>query len=236
MINSLMLASSSQDRLNTWKQELNDFVSTSLLVDKLGSLRDEIIRTKPQVLLLDFDLLVSNGSNDVAGLRRLCVETRTIIMHNGISENLEWELLKAGIRGCCQNDLAPKILKHAVTAVQKDELWIRRTLASRLIDELGKTTSKNKAYRAALGLLNTLTQREFDIATRVGNGESNKQIAQACEITERTVKAHLTSIYFKLSVSDRLNLALVMSSDNRSALLHSDSLLNGGSRVNDSKL
>jgi DNA-binding NarL/FixJ family response regulator len=80
------------------------------------------------------------------------------------------------------------------------------------------------------------TQREFDIATRVGNGESNKQIAQACDITERTVKAHLTSIYFKLSVSDRLNLALVMSSDNRRAILHSDSLLNGGSRVNDSKL
>ena len=66
-----------------------------------------------------------------------------------------------------------------------------------------------------LGLLNKLTHREYDIAVRVGNGENNKQIAKSCGITERTVKAHLTEVFQKLGVTDRLNLALVLSADDR---------------------
>lgn len=229
MIN-LILASSNENRLALWKRGLKDFVSNTLIIDRLDTLRDDVVRIKPQVLLLDFDLL---GSNGIVDLRRLCVETKTIVMSGDISEDIEWELLKAGIRGCCRNDIKSDLLKQVVVAVQDGELWVRRTLTCRLIDELGKTTSKNKAYRATLGLLNTLTQREYDIAVRVGNGESNKLIAISCEITERTVKAHLTEIYLKLGVSDRLNLALALSADNRSALANSDNHFNGGSRVND---
>lgn len=247
-MNNLILASSNEDRLASWKRGLSDFVSTTLIidrliVDRLDTLRDDVVRIKPQVLLLDFDLLGLEGSNNVASLRRLCVEVKTIILSGSISEDLEWELLKAGIRGCCPNDAKPKFLKQIVEAVKGGELWIRRTLTCRLIDELGKTTSKNKAYRATLGLLNKLTQREYDVAVRVGNGESNKQIARSCSITERTVKAHLTGIFLKLGVTDRLNLALVISADNKNFLSNSDSPLSdsldqpkllGGSRFNDS--
>ncbi|MCG6933004.1 MAG: response regulator transcription factor, partial [Gallionella sp.] len=131
---------------------------------------------------------------------------------------------KAGVRGCCPNDLKPQDLKQVVLTVQQGELWIRRRLTSRLVDELGKTTSKNKAYRSQFGLLNHLTQREFDIALRVSKGESNKQIAQECSITERTVKAHLTEVFQKLGVTDRLNLALFMSADIRSGINFENSL------------
>jgi len=227
----LIIASSDQNRLATWKRGLGDFAITSLAIDKssidrLDGLRNEVLRIKPEVLLLDYDLLGVNAANGAASLRRVCSETKTIIMAGDISENLEWELVKAGVRGCCNNDVQPQILKQAVEAVLKGELWIRRSLACRLIDELGKTTSKNKAYRATLGLLNKLTQREYDIAVRVGNGENNKQIAQACGITERTVKAHLTEIFQKLEVTDRVNLALVLSSDLDGGLLDLDISLN----------
>jgi two-component system NarL family response regulator len=53
-----------------------------------------------------------------------------------------------------------------------------------------------------------LTPREREIATLVGCGNSNKQIAHSLAITERTVKAHLSEIFRKLSISDRLTLAL----------------------------
>ena len=227
----LILASSDQGRLNSWKQGVGDFANTSLvidrlIIDRLDTLRDDVLRIKPEFLLLDYDLLGMNASNGAASLRRLCSETKTIIMARDLSENLEWELVKAGVRGCCNIDIQPQILKQAVMAVQKGELWIRRSLACRLIDELGKTTSKNKAYRATLGLLNKLTQREYDIAVRVGNGENNKQIAQACGITERTVKAHLTEIYQKLEIADRVNLALVLSSDHAGGMVDLDISLN----------
>jgi DNA-binding NarL/FixJ family response regulator len=231
MTNNLILASSNPDRLNSWKEGLGDYSTTSLIIDRsiidrLDKLRDEVVRIKPEVLLLDYDLLGLNASNGSASLRRLCSVTKIIIMTDDISENVEWDLVKAGVRGCCQNDIPQKFLKQAVMAVQQGELWIRRSLACRLIDELGKTTSKNKAYRATLGLLNKLTQREYDIAVRVGNGENNKQIAQACGITERTVKAHLTEIYQKLEITDRVNLALVLSSDYGDGLIDLDISLN----------
>jgi len=231
MTNNLILASSYLDRLDSWKEGLGDYSNTSLIIDRLkidrlDTLRDDVVRIKPEVLLLDYDLLGLNASNGSASLRRLCSEAKTIIMTGVISENVEWDLVKAGVRGCCQNDIPQKFLKQAVMAVQQGELWIRRSLACRLIDELGKTTSKNKAYRATLGLLNKLTQREYDIAVRVGNGENNKQIAQACGITERTVKAHLTEIFQKLEITDRVNLALVLSSDYGDGLIDLDISLN----------
>ena len=245
MNNNLILASSNTERLAFWELGLSDSACTPLLIEKLEMLHAEVDRIKPRVLLLDFDLLGDNGSTGAISLRRLCAETQTVILSGSISEDMEWELVKAGVRGCCQNDIKPESLKQVVAAIQEGELWIRRTIAGRLIDELGKTTSKNKAYRATLGLLNKLTQREYDIAVRVGNGESNKQIAQACGITERTVKAHLTEIFIKLGVADRLNLALVLSADNRMALANSDKSTNtnplqykplGGSRVDDNNL
>lgn len=211
MMNNMIIASSRQSRLSSWREGLDGFVNTALVVDKLATLNNEVIRIRPNVLLLDFDLV---GSNSLLGLRNICAETKTIVI-GAISEEMEWELLKTGVRGCCRSDSDPKFIRQVVEAVQQGELWIRRTLTCRLIDELGKATVKNKSYQTSLGLLNKLTQREYDIAIRVGNGENNKQIAKACAITERTVKAHLTEVFQKLGVTDRLNLALVLSADEK---------------------
>lgn len=212
MMNNMIIASSRQNRISSWKAGLDGFVNTVLVVDKLTTLSNEVTKLRPKVLLLDFDLV---GSNSLLSLRTICAETRTIVI-GAISEEMEWELLKAGVRGCCRGDSDPKFIRQVVEAVQQGELWIRRTLTCRLIDELGKTTVKSKSYQTSLGLLNKLTQREYDIAIRVGNGENNKQIAKACAITERTVKAHLTEVFQKLGVTDRLNLALVLSADEKS--------------------
>lgn len=239
---NIILASSHQDRHASWMKGLEGIVCTISIVDKLDILEDEVVRIKPQALLLDFDLFGLNCSKSAAILRGICSEAKTIVMNGGLSEEVEWELLKVGVRGCCRTDAKQEYLKQVVMAVHNGEMWIRRSLTSRLLDELGKASSKNKAYRATLGLLNNLTQREYDIAILAGNGDSNKRIAQACAITERTVKAHLTEIYHKLGVPDRLNLALALSADNRSATPNSDRTANddisrqmrlGGSRFND---
>lgn len=215
MVDNLILASPCQIKLSAWRRGLEGFACTA--VNELDALQLDVVRIKPQILLLDFDLLGLDGSNGVASLKRLCAETKTVILSSALTEDMEWELFKAGARGCCRNDAKPEFLRQVVVAVQQGELWIRRSLACRLLDELSKTATKNKAYRSSLSLLDKLTQREYDIAVRVGNGESNKQIAKACSITERTVKAHLTEIYIKLSINDRLNLALILSADNRHA-------------------
>jgi DNA-binding NarL/FixJ family response regulator len=215
MKNKLMLASAYEDRLAVWKQGLSGFDSTTTITDKLDMLSDDVVRVKPHLLLLDFDLLGLNGSNGTADLKRLSTETKIVVLSGSISEDAEWELFKIGVRGCCSHDIKPDQLSHVVVAVQEGELWMRRTLTRRLLDELGKSTEKNKAYRPSLSLLDKLTQREYDIAVRVGKGENNKQIAEACAITERTVKAHLSEVFQKLHINDRLKLALILSADGR---------------------
>ena len=168
------------------------------------------------MLLLDFDLLKLDDLNCLDILKKLCTVTKVIVLSGNITEDVEWGLLSSGVRGFCLSDSKPQLIKQVVKAVQRGELWVRRTLTSRLLDEFGKASSQNKTYQPSLSLLNNLTQREFDIAVRVGNGECNKQIAKACGITERTVKFHLTKVYQKLGIFDRVNLALILSAGNNS--------------------
>jgi len=213
MKHNLIIAGPDRQKNMSWQQHLNGFDRTCIDSDKFELLWDNLARIKPEVFLLDFDLLKLDRLNVAINLNRLCSETKVIILSDNISEDMEWELLMAGVRGFCSNNIRPRFLRQAVIAVQQGELWMRRSLTRRLSDELGKTTSINSTYGTTPELLNNLTQREFDIAICVGNGESNKKIAQSHAITERTVKAHLTGVYHKLGISDRLNLALIIAAN-----------------------
>lgn len=180
-------------------------------VESFGLLRDDLVRIKPQILMLDHDLPGLDSPMGIADLKKLSPETKIVILSRALSDETEWELFKAGVRGCCKKDIEPKQLDSVIVAIQQGELWIRRTLTCRLLDELGIIAlEKNQIKQAASDLLANLTRREHEIATLVGNGESNKQIAQRLAITERTVKAHLTEIFRKLDVADRLKLALIV--------------------------
>lgn len=206
----ILLASSSEEAFVSWKRGVSDFAPVHCIT-KLDLLKDELARVKPQILLLDHDLPGLDGPSVVSDLMKLSAETKIVILGGALSDEAEWGLFKAGVRGCCPRDIEPKQLKSVVMAVQQGELWIRRTLTCRLLDELGLIIrEKNQIKLAASNLLVNLTQREHEIATLVGNGESNKQIAQRLSITERTVKAHLTEIFRKLDVADRLKLALIV--------------------------
>jgi DNA-binding NarL/FixJ family response regulator len=206
----ILLASSSPDRLSVWKQGVRGFSHISC-VGSFDLLRDKIVRSKPQILLLDHNLPGLDGPSHIADLKKLSPQTRIVILSRALSDETEWELFKVGVRGCCKKDIDPKQLVSVIAAIQQGELWIRRTLTCRLLDELGMIElEKNQIKQAASDLLANLTRREHEIATLVGIGESNKQIAQRLEITERTVKAHLTEIFRKLKVADRLKLALIV--------------------------
>lgn len=206
----ILLASASQDDLHRWEQGVRDlfpvFCSTHL-----ESLRSELVRLKPSILLLDHDLPQLNGPNGISALMRLNPETKVIIVSYPISDEAEWALFRTGVRGVCRRDIEAEQLKSVIVAVQQGELWIRRTLSWHLLNELVTITQEKTKIKQAIGeLLANLTQREYEIATLVGNGETNKQIARRLAITERTVKAHLTEVFRKLDIADRLKLALIV--------------------------
>jgi len=223
----ILLASSSQDIIARWKQRMRGY-SDIYCVDNLDSLRDELARNKPAILLLDHDLPKLSGSRGVATLIKVSPETRILILSDVISEESEWELFKVGVRGCCHKDIDTKPLVYIVNAVENGELWIRRSITCRLLDELGIISLNNNIKQIASDLLSNLTQREQEIASLVGAGESNKKIANRLAITERTVKAHLTEIFRKLNIEDRLKLALIITGSlDRSDQSYIDPILPG---------
>ena len=131
----ILLASSSQENLSRWEQAVCGlapvFCSTHL-----DSVRGELVRIKPQTLLLDHDLLKLDGPNGISGLMKLNPDTKVIILSSLISDEIEWDLFRTGIRGCCRGDIEPDQLKTVVETVQQGELWIRRALSWRLLNEL----------------------------------------------------------------------------------------------------
>ena len=177
---------------------------------------DGMKQIKPEVLLLDHDLPQLKGAQGIIALRESSPKTKIVMLSGPTTDDEEWKFFRAGVRGCCRSDISPESLKTLVTAVQRGELWIRRSLTYRLLDQLSHTPNiKNENARSSLGLLSSLTRREHEISMQVRDGGSNKQIAKTLEITERTVKAHLTGVYRKLGVMDRLKLAKILSDDQR---------------------
>lgn len=230
--NHVLLASVYNERLLCWGKGLEGSVE-AVYLKNLADLRVELKRVQPDVLLLDYDLPGLEGVQGVVGLRKLSKDTKIVMLSEPISDDEEWNFFRAGVRGCCRNEINSQSLKTLVKAIQQGELWIKRTLTHRLLDQLSNSINNKdnkESDRSCLGLLSSLTRREYEISLQVRNGGSNKQIAQSLEITERTVKAHLTGIYRKLGVVDRLKLAIVLSGDKRQARRDTSSrkVLNAG--------
>jgi DNA-binding NarL/FixJ family response regulator len=214
-VDNLMLATACKVKLARWKEGLQG-VGHLFHIDKISHLRKVLVRLKPEVLLLDHDLPKLDGVRGVFELRKLCPETKIVMLRGSATEDDEWTMFKAGVRGCCADDIEPSSIVTLVEAIQKGELWIRRTLTHRLLEELKEKQRRNPgAAESSLSLLNNLTYREYEIAVLIGNGDSNKEIAHSLDIAERTVKSHLTLIFRKLNVTDRLKVALILTEEKR---------------------
>lgn len=206
----ILLASANGAIISRWRQGLPDFSSIHS-VHNFVSLTGKLLTSTPEILLLDYELPGLDNLRSILEILNLRKEIKIVVFSPELSNDVEWQLFKVGIKGCCRNNIQPEQITRIINVVLQGELWIRRTLTNQLLNELVKVTrEKNRVEQAVNDLLENLTRREYEIATLVGRGESNKRIAQQLAITERTVKAHLTEIFRKLHISDRIKLALII--------------------------
>lgn len=186
-------------------------------VSERAALEQTLACQKPSVLLLDLGLPQLGGIAGVCAIQRLSPSTKIILLTNVPNDEEEMRALKAGVKGYCNRDTGPLLLRKAVDVVGKGEIWIERKVVSHLLEELTSAT-EGQQIDAPLqpdNLLDCLTSRERQVAQLVGGGLCNKDIANHLNISERTVKAYLTSIFRKLNISDRLHLALLIVNYNR---------------------
>jgi len=175
---------------------------------------------RPFVLLLDLALLPPEGIGSISAIQRLSPSTKIILLSSVFEEKEAIRALKSGARGVCLKDIEPSMLKKAIEVVQKGEVWVGRKIISHLLSEVVSLTESGQKDSPNLPevCLDYLTPREFQIAKMVGNGAHNKEIARRLNISEKTVKAHLTSIFNKLEIPDRLRLGLFIANHNRNSV------------------
>lgn len=115
----------------------------------------------------------------------------------------------AAARGYCNTHAVPLLLRRIADVVAQGGLWIGESLMQRLL----RATAQLPVPPAVPGVRpwdDGLTARERQVALAVAAGAANKEIARQLDITERTVKAHVSALLEKLGVRDRLQLALVV--------------------------
>jgi two-component system nitrate/nitrite response regulator NarL len=172
---------------------------------------EEIESNSHNVVVLGQEITSVGVLEAVAELSPASTETHVIIVDTPpLAEADQVALFKLGVHGFCHRDISADLLVKAVESVVNGELWMQRSLITRIIDELTRGSAAGKAGNSLPGgsVIDCLTPRELEVARMVRKGGNNKTIARKLDISERTVKAHLSSIFRKLNIENRLHLAI----------------------------
>lgn len=168
---------------------------------------------KSQLAKQSFDLVLLHRSlvelASIAEIRSLYPACRLFLLSDDPQHEEGLAFLKAGIVGYGNTYISAELLKDAVHIITSGGVWLGQKVIHQLILELHRNANE-AAIEDLLEKLSLLTRMERRVAELVAKGETNLKIAADLEISERTVKAHLTSIYEKLHVGNRLSLALLM--------------------------
>ena len=160
---------------------------------------------QPDILLLDLNMPGLSGLEVAKQLQTAKCKTKIIALTIHDSDNYVLELLKNGALGYLLKDVEPSVLIKAIHVVNEGNACVYPKLAERLFGGIGETDDVNEKAREMWreSRSERLTSREMDVLECVAKGFNNQDIAKALNVSEKTVKNHLTNIFRKLNVNDR---------------------------------
>jgi DNA-binding NarL/FixJ family response regulator len=179
------------------------------VVGEAATGRDAIRLTaelKPDVLLIDLLMPVTPGLEVLREVARLSPHVRSLVLTASVGQGDVFEALRVGARGVLLKDSATHLLFKSIRVVMDGQYWVGRESVGGLIEKMraGRGPTPPAANAASFGL----TPREVEMVSAVVAGSSNSDIAAQFAISQKTVKHHLTNIFDKLGLSNRLELAL----------------------------
>jgi len=118
------------------------------------------------------------------------------------------QAVRLGAVGLVPKERDPEVLLEAITKVAAGEVWLDNLLVASVLSEMTRRPRSSTPLDPETIKMKSLTAREREIITLIGQGLKNQTIADRLCISEATVRHHLTSIYGKLTVGDRLELAI----------------------------
>lgn len=162
---------------------------------------DNLEKYDPEVLLLDINMPKMNGIEVLKKMKEIKSSVKVLILT--VHNELEYLMnaVDIGVEGYIMKDSESSELKKAIRAVRDGESYIQPSLIPNLNHQLlNRDVDKDKVA--------SLTNRELEVLVQVANGMFNKEIATNLNISERTVKNHISNIFKKIDVSDRTQAAV----------------------------
>lgn len=168
---------------------------------------------RPDVILLDLNLEEDGDPRTLSGIelipkfREVSPDSKVIVVTGLRDFEAHRSAIGHGAKGLVLKKHAIEQVARAIHQVYDGDVWFNRTLMWEVIEGMARAKAVKAADPEAAKMA-TLTQREREVILKVGEGLKNKAIAARLFIAEVTVRHHLTEIYSKLGVSDRLELVI----------------------------
>jgi DNA-binding NarL/FixJ family response regulator len=162
---------------------------------------------EPDIILMDLHMPILDG---VAATRRLQSSQpsiKVIVLTTFDDDEDVFEGLRAGAVGYLLKDVPSEKLIEAIRGVARGESFLEPSIVNKIVAEFARLSPQRTS--SSQPLTEPLSERELEILRLLGQGASNKEIADHLVITVGTVKNHLTNIMAKLSVRDRTQAALI---------------------------
>jgi len=185
-------------------KQLLEFDGQIEVVGEVGDGEECLLRLpviKPEILLLDINMPKKNGIEVLQEIKKRNIPVKVIILtvHNEIDYLLR--AVDIGVNGYILKNAESAELKKAIMAVANGESYIQPNLIPSLNSRLlSRDSDKEK--------IESLTKRELEVLIQLSNGMFNKEIATTLNISERTVKNHISNIFKKIEVNDRTQAAV----------------------------
>ena len=164
-------------------------------------------REQPQVILLDLDLGSDSGLECLPRLHQAAPAARVLVLTGLRDPEIHQQAVRLGAAGVVVKDKAADSLLKAIERVHAGETWLDRVTTANLLAELSRGQRSSVADPDQTRIA-SLTSREVEVVALITEGLRNKQIADRLHISEATVRHHLTSVFSKLEVPDRLGLTI----------------------------
>jgi DNA-binding NarL/FixJ family response regulator len=172
-------------------------------LDVVGAAADgetaiEAARTlRPDVILMDLEMEGTDGVKATHRIKAADAHPQVVVLTSFSDQSRILAALDAGARGYLLKDATPDELVEGILAAARGDSPLAQPAVNAIV-----------AARAGTGALPELSEREREVLVLVARGQSNKAIARALDIAEKTVKAHLTSAFRRIGATNRVEAAL----------------------------
>ena len=194
---------------------LRIILSTDTAIEIVGEAangRDAVnatIERQPDVVLMDIRMPDMDGITATERLQELARTPHVIVLTTFLLDDYVLGALRAGASGFLLKDTAPTNIVQAVHTVAGGEAMLSPAVTRSLIQRVTNDLTDTRRTHAQ-DQLNTLTDRERDVAIEIGRGHSNADIAANLYMSEATVKAHVSRLLTKLQATNRVQVAIVV--------------------------